>query len=167
MNNAARALYGKFPDGAVEDDKTLFDVNVFGPVSLTRLVLKHSAERGGRLHVAVTSSMAALMGSGIAPAYAATKYALQGYFESLRMMGTESMPVDVTVVCPGPVETRLTREAAEILESRRKIRIMSAERCAKLYAVAIANKVTDTWICDNPILLFFYVSQYMPSIFKK
>jgi dehydrogenase/reductase SDR family protein 7 len=41
---------------------------------------------------------------------------------------------------------------------------MKAERCAKLCAVAIVNKLDEVWISLNPVLFFLYVSQYAPTI---
>lgn len=42
---------------------------------------------------------------------------------------------------------------------------MQTSRCARLCAVAIANKLDEVWISKQPILLFVYLSQYMPFIF--
>jgi dehydrogenase/reductase SDR family protein 7 len=41
---------------------------------------------------------------------------------------------------------------------------MKTERCAKLCAVAIVNKLDEAWISLNPVLFFLYVSQYAPSL---
>ena len=40
---------------------------------------------------------------------------------------------------------------------------MSAERCAYLTAVTIANGLDEVWISKNPILLFVYLIQYCPN----
>ena len=44
---------------------------------------------------------------------------------------------------------------------------MSAERCAKLMAVAMANKLYEVWISPNPELFYCYLFQYLPSIAKR
>jgi len=41
---------------------------------------------------------------------------------------------------------------------------VSAERCAYLITVAIANKLGEVWISKNPILLFVYMLQYTPNL---
>ena len=41
---------------------------------------------------------------------------------------------------------------------------VSAERCAYLTAVALANKLDEVWISKNPILFFVYVLQYCPIL---
>lgn len=77
VNNAGRVTFEEFEDFTYDDDRALFDVNVFGPVSLTRLTLKHSMQQQRRLHVVVNSSMAAMQGGRSCSVYAATKSALQ------------------------------------------------------------------------------------------
>ncbi|KAM7312153.1 dehydrogenase/reductase SDR family member 7-like [Ixodes scapularis] len=166
VNNAGRVTFEEFEEFTYEDDRALFDVNAFGPVSLTRLTLKHSMQQQRRLHVVVNSSMSAMQGGRSCSVYAATKSALQGYFSSLRLQGRMTGAVDVTVVFPGPVLTPIQGDV-EKLKKCPDIRIMSSERCAQLIAVAIANKVDEAWICDNPVLMTFYFCQYLPNIFQR
>ena len=45
-------------------------------------------------------------------------------------------------------------------------RRMSTTRCAHLTAVAVANKLDESWMALQPILLSFYASQYLPSLFR-
>lgn len=42
---------------------------------------------------------------------------------------------------------------------------MSTKRCAYLMAVALANKLDESWISEHPILGLTYMGQYMPSIY--
>ena len=41
---------------------------------------------------------------------------------------------------------------------------MSAERCARLMAISIANKRQEVWITRNPELVFLYMFQYLPAL---
>ena len=43
---------------------------------------------------------------------------------------------------------------------------MSTQRCAYLMTVAMANKLHEVWISTHPMLLFTYLSQYMPATAK-
>ncbi|KAG0422391.1 hypothetical protein HPB47_001779 [Ixodes persulcatus] len=90
----------------------------------------------------------------------------RGYFSSLRLQGRMTGAVDVTVVFPGPVLTPIQGDV-EKLKKRADFRMMSSERCAQLIAVAMANKVGEAWICDNPLLMTFYFCQYLPNIFQR
>jgi hypothetical protein len=41
---------------------------------------------------------------------------------------------------------------------------METDRCAKLIVAGVANHLDELWIAQQPILLFVYLSQYMPNI---
>uniref|UniRef100_G3MRL4 Dehydrogenase/reductase SDR family member 7 n=1 Tax=Amblyomma maculatum TaxID=34609 RepID=G3MRL4_AMBMU len=170
INNAGKCIVGDFEDYDVDEDKALFDVNVFSHVSLTRLVLAHAKEEQRKLHVAIASSMSGVQGSRVAPVYAATKHALEGYFGSLMVQGKVTGQVDVTVLCLGPVLTPMTQtvqqESGEKLPEK-VLGVLKPKRCAELMCVAIANKLETVWICENPLLVLFYWNQYLPTIFRR
>ena len=46
-------------------------------------------------------------------------------------------------------------------------RRMSTDRCAYLSAVAIANRLDEVWMAPNPVLFILYLSQYLPSLFRR
>lgn len=69
--------------GELSEDRRTFDVNFFGIVHLTRLVLAEWLRRAQPGHVAVTSSGAGLAPMATNATYCASKHALQGYFHSL------------------------------------------------------------------------------------
>lgn len=170
INNAGKCIVGDFEDYNIGEDKALFDINVFGHVSLTRLVLAHAKETQRKLHIAVTSSMSGVQGSRVAPVYAATKHAIEGYFESLMVQGKVTGQVDVTILCLGPVLTSMTLNVQETSGNKLPEKlpgVLKPKRCAELMCVAIANKLEVVWICANPILVLFYCNQYLPAIFRR
>lgn len=78
-------------------------------------------------------------------------------------------------VCPGPVDTpfvhnlyteKLTSSLRDTQPHRAGGDRVSAERCAQLTAVAMANKLDEVWISKQPILLFVYINQYFPNFAK-
>lgn len=98
----------------------------------------------------------------------------QGYYECLR---TESYNrgIRVTVLCPGPVFSRITENAlqgkagARVGESGRhqpNAKRMATSRCAHLCLIAIINQLDQAWITIQPVLFMHYWSQYAPSIFR-
>lgn len=171
VNNAGKCIFGDFDRYNIEEDRVLFDVNVFGPVSLTRHVLARARTAKQRVHIVATSSISGLQGTRVAPVYSATKHALQGYFESLMVQAKVTGMTDVTILCPGPVLTPLVQRAHDPRDDAPAIEktpgILMPERCAQLMAVAIANKLGTVWICENPLLALFYLNQYMPDIFQR
>lgn len=171
VNNAGRCIFGDFDFYKIEEDKALFDVNVFGPVSLTRHVLAHARQAKKRAHIVATTSISGLQGNRVAPVYSATKHAVQGYFESLMVQGKVTGMTDVTILCPGPVLTPLVQRAHDPRDDAPAIEktpgLLLPQRCAELMCVAIANKLGTVWICENPLLSLFYLNQYLPGIFER
>ncbi|KAI3705989.1 hypothetical protein L1987_76241 [Smallanthus sonchifolius] len=142
--------------------KATLDVNVMGPISLTRLLLPHMLKRG-RGHFVVMSSAA-----GKAPApgqavYSASKCALNGYFHSLRSELYQK-GIMVTVVCPGPIETSNAPATSTSGQSAVKEKRVSSERCAELTLVAASHGLKEAWISYQPVLAVMYLVQYMPSV---
>ncbi|KAL8233188.1 hypothetical protein R6Q57_002966 [Mikania cordata] len=142
--------------------KATLDVNVVGPISLTRLLLPHMLKRG-RGHFVVMSSAA-----GKAPApgqavYSASKFALNGYFHSLRSE-LYLKGIKVTVVCPGPIETSNAPDTSTSGQRGVREKRVSSERCAELTLVAASHGLKEAWISYQPVLAVMYLVQYMPSV---
>jgi NAD(P)-dependent dehydrogenase (short-subunit alcohol dehydrogenase family) len=99
VNNAGIGLFSALEATPDEVIKRVFETNTFGVMAVTRAVVPHMRERGSGTIVNVTSSV------GIAPmplvaAYTASKYAIEGFSESLAYeLGT--FGVRVKIVEPG------------------------------------------------------------------
>lgn len=169
INNAGRSQRAAFEKIDILVDEDMFRVNVFGPVHLTRLAVDHWKRAKQVGQVAVTSSVAGILPAPYSCTYSATKYAIHGYFETLRVEAHKD--VKVTLLCPGPVFSRILESAfteqpgvqvnkLHPLDSKR----MSTERCAKLCFSAIVNRVPVAWVSIQPILSCCYLSQYLPSV---
>ncbi|ARC36966.1 KR domain-containing protein [Paracoccus yeei] len=104
VNNAAFAIPGAvedLPRGAL---RAIFEANLFGTHDLTRRLIPHFRQHGGR--VINVSSVLGLVGVPWRGAYVATKFAMEGLTDVLRieMAGT---PVKVVLIEPGPIATRI------------------------------------------------------------
>lgn len=170
INNAGRSQRAFFEDIDIQVDLDMFAVNVFGMISLTRCVLKKWYEAKFAGQIAVTSSLAGKVGAPFSSTYTGSKFALHGYFESLRNE-SYARGIRISLICPGPVVSAITERAftARSGESWGKKHFddrkrMPTDRCAYLMAVAIANGLDEVWICQQPILMYYYASQYMPSV---
>jgi len=111
----------------------LMRVNYLGPAWLTRLALPYlKASRG---QIVVVSSLAGLTGVPTRTGYAASKHALHGFFDSLRIELAGS-GVSITLACPDFVRSEIHRRALgpdgkPLGESpMQERRIMSAAVCA-------------------------------------
>lgn len=111
FNNA-----GFLQTGAVEDltrdmHRSQFETNVFGPMELIRLVLPIMRKQGhGR--IIQNSSILGIVTLPYCGAYNASKFALEGYSNTLRqeLRGTN---IHVSIINPGPIESKLRAHAYE------------------------------------------------------
>uniref|UniRef100_A0A7C8ZMZ3 Ketoreductase domain-containing protein n=1 Tax=Opuntia streptacantha TaxID=393608 RepID=A0A7C8ZMZ3_OPUST len=113
-----------------------------------------------------TFEMSSAAGKVPAPAqtvYSASKFALNGYFHSLRSELFQK-GIKVTVVCPGPIETSKDSGAGSSGQPRLSEKRVSSERCAELTIIAASNGLKEAWISYQPVLGVMYLVQYMPSV---
>ncbi len=96
-------------DTGLDVDRRIFEVNFFGTVALTKAVLPAMLERRAG-HLVVVTSLVGRVGTPMRSAYAASKHALHGFFESLRAEVWRE-GIRVTLVCPGFVRTEVTLHA--------------------------------------------------------
>jgi short-subunit dehydrogenase len=103
INNAGYDLYGSAEETTLEELRAQMETNFFGTVRVTKLVLPHMRERRSGKIINV-SSVGGLFALPFNSAYAASKFALEGYSESLRQ---EMLPfnVYVSLIEPGQVHT--------------------------------------------------------------
>ncbi|KOM37000.1 hypothetical protein LR48_Vigan03g038100 [Vigna angularis] len=144
-------------DVTEEGLKATFDVNVFGTIALTKLLTPFMLKRGHG-HFVVMSSAAGKTPAPGQAVYSASKYALNGYFHTLRSELCQK-GIRVTVVCPGPIET--SNNAGSKVPSEKRV---SSERCAELTIIAATHGLKEAWISYQPVLAVMYLVQYMPSV---
>ena len=103
VNNAGYAIYGAMEDTSIEDARRQFEVNLFGLANLTKLVLPSMrAKQTGK--IINISSMGGKMYSLFGSWYHATKHALEGWSDCLRLE-LEPFNIDVVIIEPGIIKT--------------------------------------------------------------
>lgn len=144
LNNAGATMWTTFEEIT---DLSLFErlmqLNYMSCVYLTHYALPHLKDSRGR--IAAVSSVAGMTGVPTRTGYSASKHAMFGFFDSLRI---EVAPhgISVTMIAPDFVLSEIHRRAlgsdgAPIGKSPMKEdKIMSAETCAALMADAIAKR---------------------------
>lgn len=162
--NAGHLKKAKWHLATAEQDKEVFELNVFAPVNLVRRVVPYFAERKSG-HVVAISSISAYTGFPSAASYAASKLALGGFLETLRLE-QHGNNIDVTLIYPGAVMTDALLDIVppEALNHPMYQSMMTVEQCARLIAVAVANRLPFAWICKNPVLTFAYINYYFPEL---
>ncbi|MFW6195681.1 MAG: SDR family oxidoreductase [Chloroflexota bacterium] len=103
VNNAGIALRGYFEDLDDQEIRDVFDVNVFGAMRVTRAVLPAMREaRRGR--IIMVTSIGGRIGSLAVSAYSSSKFALEGFGESL-YQEVKPLGIHVSLVAPAIVKT--------------------------------------------------------------
>ena len=97
------------PELIWEKEKETIDVNVIGFTALAGAAFKHFSKEGAG-HIVGISSIAAIKGNPIAPAYNASKAYMSNYLEGLRIKAhQEKRHISVTDIQPGFVDTEMAK----------------------------------------------------------
>lgn len=111
VNNAGVALAATVEGAEDADLHWLMDINFWGVVHGTRAFLPH-LRAAGEGHIVNISSVFGLVGIPTQSAYCASKFAVRGFTESLRIeLELEDSAVSATVVHPGGIKTAIARRA--------------------------------------------------------
>ncbi|MEM9282151.1 MAG: oxidoreductase [Verrucomicrobiota bacterium] len=103
INNAGIGLYGSMEETSLDDARYQLEVNLFGLARLTQLVLPHLRENGSGRIINI-SSVGGRTYTPFASWYHASKHALEGWSDSLRVE-LKPFSIDVIVIQPGAVKT--------------------------------------------------------------
>src|SRR5436190_3706624 len=105
VNNAGSFLAGFFEELTTEQVRAQIETNLFGPMTVTRAVLPVMRRQHSGLVVSISSG-AGVIGSPSGSAYAASKFALEGWMESLTGE-VQPFGVRTMIVEPGFFRTKL------------------------------------------------------------
>ncbi|GAE24842.1 3-oxoacyl-[acyl-carrier protein] reductase [Halalkalibacter wakoensis JCM 9140] len=103
INNAGFGVFDKVENANIEDVQEMFAVNVVGLIALTKEVLPHM-QKNNRGHIINIASQAGKLSTPKSSVYAATKHAVLGFTNGLRMELMDTN-IKVTAVNPGPIKT--------------------------------------------------------------
>lgn len=116
VNNAGYGLFGAVEEVSEEEERQLFNVNVFGLLAVTRAILPimRQQKSGHILNLSSVAGISAGAGSGI---YAASKFAVEGLSEAL---AAETVPLNikVTIVEPGQFRTNFLGDSLRTANKR-------------------------------------------------
>ena len=109
VNNAGVSQRAFIADTPLEVERKIMEINYFGTVAITKAVLPVMRKQKSG-HIVVMSSIMGKFGFYRRSTYAASKHALHGYFETLRMEERENN-IYVSIICPGFVNTKISLNA--------------------------------------------------------
>lgn len=129
VNNAGFAMAGYADDVTDAELRTQFETNFFGAAAVTRAFLpQFRRQRSG--HIVMVSSIAGRSGFPGASSYVASKFALEGWSESLRFE-FKPLGINVVLVEPGTFDTDLWSRNAAISTGSQNAESPNAARIAR------------------------------------
>lgn len=151
------------------DDK-IMDVNFFAPVKIGKRLLPDMIKQGGGT-IAVTTSISGKFGFPLRSAYASSKFALYGFFETLHAEYYDQ-DIRVVMVCPGRVRTNISYNALEA-DGRKHAQMddgqnngISAVKAAKKIVKAIDKQKPEVLIGGKELLMV-HIKRFFPGLARK
>lgn len=159
VNNAGYGSFGALEDVPISEARIQFEVNIFGLARLIQLVLPAMRiQHSGR--IINISSIGGSLGEPHGSWYHATKYAVEGLSDSLRME-LKQFGIDVVIIKPGAILTEwntIARENLIKVSGNTDYKIL-AQKHAKMLAfadqkaslpVVVARTIVKAAICKRP-----------------
>ncbi len=168
INNAGISQRARVEESDSTIDRKIMEVNYFGNVALTRALLPYMKQQGFG-HIAVTTSIVGLFGFPLRSAYAASKHALHGFYESLRTELTDT-PLAITFIIPGRVKTNISYRALNknmqeqgILDQG-QARGLPASKAARVILKGLARQKKQILVGGRELYMV-YIHKYFPWLF--
>ena len=165
INNAGITMRALFKDVDMDVLRQLMNVNFWGMVYCTKYAMPHLISAKGS--IVGMSSVAGYKGLPTRSGYSATKFALEGFLETLRIENRNT-GVHVLIARPGFVATNIrnTMLAADGTEQgeshKNEENSMSANEVAKQLYIAIAKR-KSYMILSSTAILSFWLNKFFPA----
>jgi NAD(P)-dependent dehydrogenase (short-subunit alcohol dehydrogenase family) len=164
VNNAGFSMSGFAEDMSLDELRRQFDTNFFGPVAMTKAVLPiMRRQRSG--HIIQVASVAGRVGNPLLSAYCSSKFALEGWSESVRIE-TYSLGIRIVLVEPGSFDTDIWTRNVTIAKgaldpnspnkerSQRFSQFVKSRKGKHPDAIAVANLIVRIANDPNPKLRY-------------
>ncbi|MFC4213267.1 SDR family oxidoreductase [Pedobacter lithocola] len=169
INSGGVSQRGLALDTLIETEQQIMNTNFWGTVVLSKAVLPLMIKNGGG-QIVVVSSLVGKFGTKLRSAYAASKHALHGYFDSLRSEVYDKN-IDITIVCPGFIKTKVSVKALTANGTEQgtmddaQANGMSAEQCANEIVAAVKAKKEEVYIGGKETKAIF-LKRFFPAYFS-
>jgi len=170
FNNGGLSQRGEASETALAVDRRIMEINYFGNIALTKALLPHfQKQKSG--HIIVISSIAGKFGFYLRSAYAASKHALQGFYESLLLEEAKNN-INVTIAYPGKINTDISKSAltaegdAHGVMDHNQETGMSVEECVQKLLKAV-KKNKKSVLIGNKEIGAVYLKRFVPALFWK
>ena len=170
INNGGLSQRSEAHETPLEIDRRLMEINYFGNISLTKAVLPiFQKQQSGS--IIVISSIAGKFGFFLRSAYSASKHALQGFYEALRLE-EEKNGISVLLAFPGKINTDISKHALNkeggqhgVMDHNQETG-MSVEDCVQKLIKAYKKNKKEVLI-GNKEILAVSIKRFFPKLFHK
>jgi len=165
INNGGISQRSLVMETSIETDRKMMEINYFSGVILTKSILP-SMLKMGRGQIVAISSVTGKFGFPLRSAYAASKHAMYGFYESL---GAEyyEQGIRTTMVCPGRIRTNISLSALgpdgkpqNIMDHGLRYG-MSVEKCSKDILIGIRKNKKDVLTGGKEVIMV-YIKRFAP-----
>ena len=170
INNGGISQRSLIIDTDISVDKKLMEIDYLGTVALSKALLPHFMSQESGHFVTVTSLMGKF-GSPYRSGYCGAKHALHGFFDVLRMEH-EKDNVKVTLICPGFVNTDVSKNALKGDGTKlEKLDIatengLSVEEFTKRMLIALSKQKFEAYIGKKETMGVF-LKRFFPKLLHK
>ncbi|WP_316832520.1 SDR family oxidoreductase [Pedobacter aquatilis] len=170
INSGGVSQRGLALETGLDTEQKIMDTNFWGTVVLSKAVLPSMIKNGGG-QIVVVSSLVGKFGTKLRSAYAASKHALHGYFDSLRSE-VYNKNISITIVCPGFIKTNVSVNALTASGNSQgtmddaQANGMEAKDCAFEIIKAINMKKEEVYIGGKETKAI-WMKRFFPNFFSK
>ena len=169
INNAGISMRALFVDADLEVLKTVMDVNFWGTVYCTKYALPEILKTKGT--VVGVSSIAGYKGLPGRTGYSASKFAMNGFLDTLRVENLKT-GVNVLTACPGFTTSNIRNRSLDKSgkqqgeSTMQEEKMMSSEEVAKIIADGVENRAR-TLIMTGQGKLMVFLNKFVPNLVDK
>ena len=170
INNGGISQRSEASQTSIDVDRKLMEINYFGTIGLTKSVLS-IMQKQQKGHIVTISSLSGKFGFFLRSAYAASKFAQLGFFESLRLE-EEKNNIDISMVFPGFVNTDISKNALSGngfqygLKDQNQQNGISPEKCAQDIINGIIDNKHEIFTGGKEIWMV-KIKRFFPKLFHK
>jgi uncharacterized protein len=163
INNAGTGMRSPFAETSVDLVEDIMRTNYFGMVYCTHAILPSMIARSSG-HIVNISSVAGIIGTLNLSGYCASKFAMNGFSESL-YYELKPLGIHVSVICPGPVRTDFNRTFADIKPKSPGFLMLEPETVSRLVIRAIERNTFEV-VMPRSLALICRVARMAPGLLR-
>jgi short-subunit dehydrogenase len=163
INNAGIGMRKPFVETSVEMVEAIMRTNYFGMVYCTHAVLPSMLARG-KGHIVNISSVAGKMGTPRMTGYCASKFAVNGFSESL-YHELEPLGICVSVVCPGSVKTDFNKSFADSPPQSPSLLGITPKAVSRAVITAIEQRTFEV-VIPRSVAWICWFKRMTPNLFR-